>query len=154
MPSKSLTSVFLNLFFIIIPRRSLLDTFPLIAPRWNPKTITILNMSLNSLFIYVLCMRWVNFFASQRISFCSLETPEPPTERHGLGSGCFLEWSVYQNHLGCEGSVEQTWRNPDGKASWRRLRPCPAARVSLGCQPTLAQQSRDSPQQEPSVGLG
>ena len=42
---------------------------------------------------------------------------QSPTERQGLGSGCFLEWSVYQNHLEHEGSVEQTWRNPDGKAS-------------------------------------
>lgn len=31
--APSSRSVFLNLFFIIIPRRSLLDTFPLIAPR-------------------------------------------------------------------------------------------------------------------------
>lgn len=94
------------------------------------------------------------FFCFPKNQILPIGDTRAPTERHGLGSGCFLEWSVYQNHLGCEGSVEQTWRNPDGKASWRRLRPCPAARVSLGCQPTLAQQSRDSPQQEPSVGLG
>lgn len=60
---------------------------------------------------------------------------------------------MHQNHLECEGSVERTLRNRDCKDSWRRLRPCPGARVRLGRHPALAQQSWDSPQPAASAML-